>query len=33
MDGVFWVVAGIDSGFEGTTAIYYDRIEITLTPN
>lgn len=31
-DGVVWVVVGIDSGFEGITAIYYDRIEVTLTP-
>lgn len=30
--GILWVFAGTDSGFEGVTAIYYDMVEITLTP-
>ena len=28
--GSLWVFVGTDSGFEGPTAVYYDRIEITL---
>jgi len=27
--GVVWVIAGTDSGFEGPTAVYYDRVNIT----
>jgi hypothetical protein len=28
--GRMWVFVGTDSGFEGTTALYYIRIEITM---
>jgi hypothetical protein len=28
-DGSLWVFTGTDSGFEGTTSIYYDRIALT----
>ena len=28
-DGVVWVIAGTDSGFEGPTKVYYDSINIT----
>ena len=28
-DGVVWVIAGTDSGFEGATTVYYDRVNIT----
>jgi hypothetical protein len=31
-DGRLWVVIGTDSGFEGTTEIYYLNGTITLTP-
>jgi hypothetical protein len=31
-DGSLWLFVGTDSGFEGRTSIYYDRIEVTLTP-
>jgi hypothetical protein len=31
-DGSLWVIVGTDSGFEGITVLYYDRITITLTP-
>jgi len=27
--GVVWVIAGTDSGFEGPTTVYYDRVNIT----
>jgi len=27
-----WLLVGTDSGFEATTALYYQRIEVTLTP-
>jgi hypothetical protein len=27
-----FAVLGTDSGFEGVTALFYDRISITLTP-
>lgn len=30
-DGEVWLLVGTDSGFEGPTAIYYQRIEVTLT--
>lgn len=30
--GELWLLVGTDSGFEGTTALYYQRIDITLTP-
>jgi hypothetical protein len=30
-DGRIWVIIGSDSGFEGTTAVYYDAIDIQLT--
>jgi hypothetical protein len=31
-DGNLWVIIGTDSGFEGKTTLYYDRIAIELTP-
>lgn len=31
-DGSLWLFVGTDSGFAGRTSIYYDRIEVTLTP-
>ena len=31
-EGELWVLLGTDSGFEGTTTLYYQRIEVTLTP-
>ena len=30
--GVLWLLVGTDSGFEGKTALYYDTIEVRLTP-
>ena len=30
--GSAWLVVGTDSGFEGLTRLYYDRISFTLTP-
>lgn len=30
--GKLWLVIGTDSGFEGTTTLYYDRISVKLTP-
>jgi hypothetical protein len=30
-DGSLWLVVGTDSGFEGETILYYDRISATLT--
>jgi len=30
--GNLWLFVGTDSGFEGRTSIYYDRIEVTLSP-
>ena len=30
--GAVWVCIGTDSGFESTTALYYNRIEITFSP-
>jgi hypothetical protein len=30
--GKLWLLVGTDSGFEGTTALYYQRIDVTLTP-
>jgi hypothetical protein len=30
-DGVVWVIAGTDSGFEGLTKVYYDKINITFS--
>ena len=30
--GEIWLLIGTDSTFEGTTAIYYQRIDVTLTP-
>lgn len=29
-DGSLWIILGTDSGFEGITSLYYDRIAITL---
>ena len=29
-DGTLWLVVGTDSGFEGITTLYYDRISVTL---
>ena len=31
-DGTMWLFVGTDSGFEGRTSLYYDRIAVTLTP-
>ncbi len=31
-EGSAWVLVGSDSGFEGLTHLYYDAIEVTLTP-
>lgn len=31
-DGSLWVFAGFDSGFEGRTSIYFDRIDVRLEP-
>jgi hypothetical protein len=30
-DGKVWFIAGTDSGFEGLTAVYYDKIAVDLT--
>ena len=30
-DGKLWITAGTDSGFEGPTTVYYDRITVELT--
>lgn len=30
--GELWLLIGTDSGFEGLTALYYQRIHVTLTP-
>jgi hypothetical protein len=32
-DGTLWIIVGTDSGFEGITTLYYDRISATLVPN
>jgi hypothetical protein len=32
-DGDLWIILGTDSGFEGITTLYYDRISVTLTPS
>lgn len=29
-DGVLWLIVGTDSGFESTTSLYYEKIEVTL---
>jgi hypothetical protein len=31
-DGTLWLLVGTDSGFEGRTSLYYDRIVVELTP-
>ena len=31
-EGALYLFVGIDSGFESRTSIFYDRIEVTLTP-
>jgi hypothetical protein len=31
-DGRLWLLVGTDSGFEGRTSVYYDRIDVVLTP-
>ena len=31
-DGELWIFVGIDSGFEGTTEVYFNSIQVTLTP-
>jgi hypothetical protein len=31
-DGELWLLVGTDSGFEGLTGIYYQRIVVTLKP-
>jgi hypothetical protein len=30
-DGTLWLMAGTDSGFEGTTTLYYDQIRVLIT--
>ena len=30
--GRAWLIVGTDSGFEGLTRLYYDRISFTLAP-
>jgi len=30
-DGNVWIIAGTDSGFEGPTTVYYDKVVITFT--
>ena len=30
--GQLWLFVGVDSGFEGRTALYYDTVEVILTP-
>jgi hypothetical protein len=32
-EGELWLLIGTDSGFEGTTTLYYQRIEVQLTPS
>jgi hypothetical protein len=32
-DGTLWIILGTDSGFEGITTLYYDRIAVTLQPS
>lgn len=31
-DGSLWLLVGVDSGFEARTGIYYDLVEVVLTP-
>ena len=31
-DGNIWLFVGIESGFEGRSDLYYDRVEVSLTP-
>jgi hypothetical protein len=31
-EGVVWLIFGTDSGFEGLTQVYYDRIRVVFTP-
>ena len=31
-DGKLFAILGTDSGFEGVTTLFYDRVSITLTP-
>lgn len=31
--GEFWVIIGTDSGFEGITTLYYNKIKMTITRN
>lgn len=30
--GELWLFVGTDSGFEGRTDVYYDRVEVTFEP-
>jgi hypothetical protein len=30
--GELWLLIGTDSGFEGTSALYYQRVEVKLVP-
>ena len=32
-EGSLWLLVGTDSGFEGTTTLYYQRVEVRLTPS
>jgi hypothetical protein len=29
-DGILWLIIGTDSGFEGTTVLYYNKIEVVI---
>ena len=31
--GEFWIIVGTDSGFEGTTTLYYSKIKVTVIKN
>ncbi|MHA6248504.1 hypothetical protein ACXYMU_11245 [Pontibacter sp. CAU 1760] len=31
-NGSLWVIIGTDSGFEGTTRLYYNTIEVNVAP-
>ena len=31
-DGTIWLILGTDSGFEGITTLYYDRVAVTVRP-
>ncbi|MEO0332641.1 MAG: hypothetical protein AAF223_13330 [Bacteroidota bacterium] len=31
-EGACWLIVGTDSGFEGTTTLYYNRISVFIAP-